>query len=260
MISVFVDTASISNSFNLNERQVADLIDYTVKELTYRFAQEWENEASRVLKASRIEYVNNIVVVDDGFAKGSVMLLGEHPNALEEGMDAFDMKPGLLNGPNSRPTKDGGRYNVVPFSVGTPGSLEENFNGGIMPQDIYDIVKEKSTDRPLAGGGSASAPLKLEEIPVHLQEPKVKAVKLPESKGFAEYKHKNSIYEGIRKVKDGVTGQNRYQSFRAVSTKSDPLSWMHPGIEAKRIADKVLNDFNVPAETGRAIDRFLSQL
>lgn len=260
MISVFVDTSSIAQSFNLNERQVADLLDYTVKEITERFAQAWQYEAGIALKGSRGEYINSIVVVDEGFAKGSVMLVGEHANSMEEGMDGFDMKPGLLSGPNAKSTKDGGKYNVVPFSIGTPGALEENFNGGLMPQDVYDVVKDKKVEIPLPGGGKASKALKPEEIPVQFRAPKVKSVKIPGTKQTGEYTHKNSIYEGIRKVEDPATGQNRYQSFRAVSTKSDPLSWIHPGIEAKKIAEKTLEHFNIPAEAGRALDKFLNSM
>lgn len=258
MISVFIDTSSVSNAFNLSDREVADLMDYTIKEITERFAQEWQNEANRTLKVSRAQYVNSIIVVDEGFAKGSVVLVGEHNNAIEEGFDAFDMKPGLLAGPNAKITKDGGKYNVVPFSIGTPGSLEENFNGGIMPKEVHDVVKKLPTDRPIPGGGRASQPLRHEQIPQQFRQPQVKAVKLPQGRGFAEYQHKSSIYEGIRKAQDPVTKQNRYQSFRAVSTKSDPLSWMHPGVEAKNIANKALEHFNIPAETGRAIDKWLN--
>jgi hypothetical protein len=260
MVSIFIDTSSISNSFNLSDRVVADMVDYTIKEITARFAQEWENEANRVLKSSRSQYINSIVVVDEGFARGYVMLVGEHPNAIENGFEPFDMKPGLLNGPNSKTTKAGGRYNVVPFSMGTPGALEENFNGGIMPQEVYEVIKEKPAENYLPGGGKASKPLTLEEIPEQFQQPQVKSVRVPGSKAFQDYQHKHSIYEGLRKVEDPTTGQNRYQSFRAVSTSSDPLSWIHPGVEAKKIADKVLTDFNIPAETGRAVDKFLSSM
>lgn len=260
MVTVFIDTSSLADSFNLNERQVADLIDYTVKEITERFATEWQNEANRTLKTSRQEYVNSIIVVDEGFAKGSVMLLGDHANSVENGYDAFDMKPGLLAGPHAKTSKDGDKYNIIPFSVGTPGALEENFNGGIMPKEVYEVIKDKKAENPISGGGRASAPLKVEEIPDQFREPQVKSVKLPESKGFKEYQHKSSIYQGLRKVEDPITGQNRYQSFRVVSSKSDPMSWMHPGLEARKIGDKTLEHFNIPSETGRAIDKFLSEL
>lgn len=260
MINVFIDTARLSEDLYLNERQVADLMDFTVKTVTDRFAEEWINEANRTLKTSRAQYIQNIIVVDDGYAKGSVVLTGEHANSIENGFEGFDMKPGLLAGPNAKTTKDGGKYNVVPFSIGTPGALEENFNGGIMPQEVYDVVKSKPVEKMLPGGGMASKPLTVDDLPQPFQQPKTKSVVLPGTKTAKDYQHKHSIYEGIRKVQDPVTKQNKYQSFRAVSSNSDPLAWIHPGVEAKNIAEKVLQDFNVPAETGRAIDIFLEGL
>jgi len=253
MISVFIDTSSISEAFFLDQDQINDLMDYTVKEITGRFAQEWENEASRELGSSRQQYINSIVVVDEGFAKGSVMLVGSAPNMIESGSDSFDMKDGLLNGPNSKVTKDGKRYNTVPFRVGTPTAQAENFNGGIMPQEVYDIVSEKEPNEPLQKGD-------LKDLPKQLKEPKKKSIKMPESKVFKEYQHKHSIYEGITKKQDSVTKQNTYVSFRRVSENSDPLSWIYPGIEPKQIADKVLQEFDIPSETGRAIDKFLKQM
>lgn len=240
--------------------QVNKLLDFVVKEVTVRFAQEWQNEANRVLKVSRQQYVDSIVVVDEGFARGAVVLLGEHPNSLEEGFESFDMKPGLLAGPNAKTNKSGGRYNVVPFSFGTPGSLEENFSGGILPKPVYTAVKDKPFERSLPGGGKASKTLSIDEIPKAFREPQVKQVKLPGSKTFQEYQHKHSIYEGVSKMQDPTTKQNRYGSFRAVSTNSDPLSWIHPGVEAKKIAESALKDFNIPSETGMALDKFFNSI
>lgn len=36
--------------------------------------------------------------------------------SIENGKAPYDMKPGMINGPRSRPLKDGtGRYNIIPF-------------------------------------------------------------------------------------------------------------------------------------------------
>jgi hypothetical protein len=259
MINVFIDTLGISQDFFLEPAQIRSLVDFTVKELTARFAQELQNEANRELKSARQQYLDSIVVVDDGFGKGSVVLVGWLANAIEDGKSAYDMKPDLLSGPNAKTSKSGSRYNTIPFTFGTPGALPENFSS-IMPSEIHQIVKKESLEVKLKGGAMASKGLTIDKIPKQFQEPQKKLVKIPASEKFAEYQHKNSIYEGMRKVSDPVTGQNSYQSFRRVSDNSDPLAWIHPGIEAKNISDKVLADFNVPAETGLAIDKFLSNL
>lgn len=249
-MNVFIDTASISEQFYLDQDQVNSLMDYTIKEITARFAEQWEQEAIRSLSSSRQQYINGLVVVDEGFAKGAVVLVGELPNMVEQGANGFDMKEGYLNGPNAKIGSNGNRYNTIPFSVGTPGALQENFNGGIMPQEVYDVVKTKPEGQPL----------QQKEIPQQFRQPQKKMIQLPESKSFVEYQHKKSIYEGISKQKDSVTGQTSYKSFRRVSDNSQENSWIHPGIEAHNISDKVLSEFNVEVIVGRALDTFLSQL
>lgn len=258
MIAIHIDTASISEQFDFSQEEINNLMDRTVKEITHRFADEWINEANRILKSSRQQYISNINVVDEGFAKGAVVLTGWLPNAVEQGLSAFDMKSGLLNGPNSRSTKSGGRMNVVPFTFGTPGTLAENFSN-ILPQEVYEVIKSKPMDQSLPGGGASTRPLKEEEVPQAFRQPQKKSVKLPQVKDAKEYQHKSSIYAGVRKVQDSVTGQNRYTSFRAVSSNSDPNSWLHPGIEQANLATKTLEQFDVPFEAGRAIDNWFNQ-
>lgn len=261
MITVLIDVSTIVEDFNINQAQVNDLLDSTVKAITYRFAEEWRNEANRTLKSARQEYIANIHVVDDGFAKGSVVLTGWLPNSIEEGLGSYDMKPGLLSGPNAKTGKDGARYNTVPFTFGTPGALAENFSS-IMPKDIYDVIKGKPQDKMVQGGGKSTKPLTLDEIPVAFQMPEVKKVVLPGSKSIVDYQHKNSIYEGMVRVKDSATNQNSYKSFRRVSDNSDEASWIHPGFpsETSDIAGKALKNFDVPALTGQIIDEWLSNL
>jgi hypothetical protein len=189
-----------------------------------------------------------------------VRLAGTLPNMVEMGADQFDIKQGLLNGPNAKISKDGKRYNVVPFSEGTPGALPENFNGGLLPQVVYDVIKNKPQTISTKGGGAKSKPLGADEIPKPFDEKIVKSFTDQRSGAFKEYEHKSSIYEGVSKVKDGVTGQNRYQSFRAVSDNSDPNAFIHPGLEARGLADRALSGFNVESEMGRIIDNFLSNM
>lgn len=251
MISIQIDTTPLVQQFNISDEQLNDLADYAVKEITNRFAAEWEMIANQTLKSSRQEYISNLQVVDEGFAKGAVVLTGWLPNAIESGKSPYDMKPGLLNGPKARRGKNG-MYNTIPFSIGTPAALGENFSGGIMPPPIYDAVKNKPLTQTIPGGGKASKGLTTDEIPLMFREPKTKQIKLT----GGEYTHKSSIFEGLRKVQDPVTKQNRYQSFRRVSEVSDPNSWQHPGIEAQNIAAKALQSFDIPSTLGQIFDKW----
>lgn len=249
MIAIQIDTSSLTDSFDLSQADINDLMDYTVKEMTYRFAREWEQEAVSILKNSRQEYINHLTVVDDGFAKGSVVLTGVLPNMVEQGADGFDIKIGLLNSPKAKTGKDGSKYITVPFKHGIPGSLQENFSGGVMPSEVHDIVKKKKVD---SVSGKSKGLVK-DELPKAFQEPQKKS--LSENRS---YTHKNAIYEGLRKSKDSA-GNTSYESFRRVSGNSAPESWGHPGIDAANLAEKTLQSFDVPRQTGKIIDEWLRQ-
>jgi hypothetical protein len=244
-----VDTNALVQDFLITRDQEAALLDFTAKEVTAQFASEWELMASSTLKSSRQQYISSIIVVDEGFAKGAVALIGKFPNMLEQGIEEFDIKEGLLNGPNAKTGANGARYNTVPYDQGTPGSLPENFNGGIMPEPVHKVIKSKP----------AGKSLKQNEIPKPFEQPKVKVVVMPKSKVVTSYEHKSSIYEGLVKNKDSKTGQNTYGSFRRVSDNSEAQSWIHPGLEARGLADKALNEFDIPAQVGLAFDKWWTQ-
>lgn len=234
----------------LSESQVKDLIDFSIKEITAAFAREWEKTANEKLVTSRNEYVQSLIVIDEGYGQGAVMLRGWLPNAVESGLSEFDMKETLLNGPNAKTTKKGTKFNTVPFSHGTPGSLVENFNGGILPVEVYQVIKKQPVDKPLTK----------EQLPQQFQEVKTVNIGEPEAKNFRQYTHKASIYEGLVKSKDKVTGQNTYDTFRRVSDNSDANSWLHPGIEAHNLAEQTLSNFNIPEQAGIAVDNYLKSI
>lgn len=244
------DSSQLAQDFLLSETQIKDLIDFTMKEITASFAREWEKTANQKLVTSRSEYVQSIIVIDEGWGKGAVLLRGWLPNAVEQGKSQFDIKEGLLNGPNAKTGKNGSKYNTVPFSHGTPNSITGNFNGGTMPVEIYQIAKSQPVGEPVT----------FDQLPKQFQEKKTVAIKSPDPQNFREYTHKSAIYEGVVKSRDSVTGQNTYSSFRRVSEKSDPNSWIHPGIEPHNLAEETLSNFNIPEQTGVAIDNFLRSI
>lgn len=244
------DSSQIAQDFLLSESQVKDMIDFSIKEITASFAREWEKIANEKLVTSRNEYVQSLIVVDEGYGQGAVLLRGWLPNAVEEGQSEFDIKIGLLNGPNAKVGKNGSKYNTVPFRYGTSGSIEANFNGGLLPVEVYQVAKTKSVGTPLTK----------EELPQQFQEAKTVTVKAPAPKNFEEYTHKSSIYEGVIKNEDKVTGQSTYSSFRRVSENSNVNSWQHPGIEAHHLAEQTLNNFDIPTQVGVAVDNYLKSI
>ncbi len=270
-IPVFIDTSDLADEFSLSKQDVEKLLDYTVKEITAEFAQLWSKTAAAELHSSRNSYLKGLIVVDEGLAAGAVVLTGQLNMMIEEGVGAFDIKTGMENSSKRKITtrvdpKTGETitswYITVPFRLATPDALGESEVFSVhMNDDIYSIVKDLDTTRQVQGG-SVSRSLKLDDIPKQYQEPKTRFAvsNIPESKSFEEYKNKHSIYEGLTKVKDGDTGQNRYMSFRRISPNSDPNSWIHSGINAYNLAEKAMSELDIPLLVDQKVDNFLNSL
>lgn len=77
------------------------------------------------------------------------------------------------------------------------------------------------------------------------------------------YTHKAPQYQGLVRIDIASTDkENRggYFTFRRVSDKSDPLSWINPGFEPRKFMDRALDEAQVFEVADMAIDEFLNQL
>ncbi len=268
MIPIYIDATGLLESSLLTEGHVSDMMDFVVKEATMRYANEWQDLALQKLGGTGADYSKALVVSDDGPSRGSVTLTGWLPNALEDGWGAFDMKPGLLNGPNAKIAdvkgKDGKTvgtvvYNTVPFRLGSPGAVSKgSLFSTIMPDEVYGAARKAAQTIPTAGQGMRSPGLGKEALPEKYREPATR--KAPAGSRFGDYTHKFSVYEGVSRMKDPATGQNVYKSFRRVSENSDPDSWVHKGFEARHFAEKALDSMGLEDVVGASVDNYLSGL
>lgn len=262
-IPIYIDTSEVIDEFGLTNSEAEEMIDYGIKELTAEFASNWAEEAKNSLQSSRREYINSIVVVDDGKMKGSVVLTGMVPNMIESGASAFDLKTGLLNSPKAKEKKDGsGKYITVPFRFATPDAVADSpLFANKLPTEIHGILKSKKVDIPMEGGKRTQG-LSAMDIPekYRVPEPKKSVTNVPESRVFKEYQRKTSIFQGVTRIVDSKTGQSRYVSFRRVSNLSDPDSWIHPGIQARGFAEKALEHTDIGGVIDRSIDNYLSKI
>ncbi|MHB1418287.1 MAG: hypothetical protein ACYCX4_01680 [Bacillota bacterium] len=170
---------------------------------------------------------------------------------IEDGYASFDMKTGLLNGPKSRPLKDGkGRYNIVPFRHGTPTSNgQARAHLPTMPKDVYETVKQEGIYRDPGNpftGAQLGQQSKMSGM-INLQA----ILRSKEEVMSSNYTWKVGLYEGMRKI--GKPGHTQYLTFRVVSTPrvhvtksgkmlhlgSDPNSWIHPGLGPNPIVEAV---------------------
>lgn len=161
---------------------------------------------------------------------------------LEAGHGPIDLKPGLLRGPKSRQGKNG-RFNIVSFRHGTPGS-----ESSPMPMSVYksfsqevkkaDAAKQAGAS-PIAGTSYSS---KSSITPGNrsyswgskfdTKSQRGRRSKIIKSKGktLGHYTHKTGKHAGMVRLQQSTTQSKRggYFTFRIVSSNSDPMSWIVP--------------------------------
>ena len=187
------------------------------------------------------------MIVGQGNVARRVVALKQIARDLEDGKGPWDMKPMLLNGPKARVSKKGTKYNIIPFRHGTSDNYSPNSNFPPMPKDIYQQARELKASvkqgNAIKWGG------------------RLPAIGSPGQNATTGYQHKHDIYEGMVRIEKthAKATSSKYLTFRVVSSKSDPMSWWHPGYEAHHIAQGVA-DFCRPAVTEMVRDGAVADL
>lgn len=186
--------------------------------LAYAYS-EWTKEAQDNLRSSREDYMRGLqgVVMKDSLS-GYIELQGKFPVMLEQGFSQYDIKDGFANSPKTKQNMYGGWYLTIPYRHYTASTFNP-----VMPSDI----KREATK--LSNGEQ-------------LKEALVRDLGYEPKVSHAGYEWKNSQYDNLtRIVKEYDSGKkhSQYVTFRRVSDKSDPNSWIHPGYKGIHAADKV---------------------
>lgn len=285
IIPLWIDTEGIVEQFtSITSEQIDTMLDNLAKGLAAGYARQLEEEAQKALHSTRQRYISNIKLVDSGKLEGTVLLdYSKDPliRMIEEGADAFDEKEGFFKSEKVKLTKDNRRYLTIPFRWATPGAIaESSVFSGVLPSGVYNVVRKKTTDIPMEGGGMRSKGLTIDEIPGKFQTPSIRSATQNSNEtlqmygvgAFKEYQHRSSLYAGLVKMQDSVTNQNRYMTFRRVSEPgvndknepvgSDPNSWIHPGMPSqdRNLIEVALANFNTEAELTNGINIELAKL
>lgn len=258
ILPIQIDTLSLSQEFDLTEADVNNLVEAVTLQATTAIANEWRNQAKSELGQTRRRYSDSIIQGSEGRFTGTITLVGQLPNMIENGASAFDMKDGFSK--SSKRTivkrKDGevGWYLTIPFTYARPGALGESEKfSGVLPIDVNKALNEVTAKDP-------DASLSASDIPKEYAIPKIRQeIKLFDGTVKAAYENKSSIYEGL-KVQKNPSGGSQVMSFRRVSDNSDDNSWIHTGIEAKKLADKSLREVRLDELVSDVIDVFLNKL
>lgn len=145
----------------------------------------------------------------------------DYAKAIEDGAEAYDMKKNLATAPKARMTKDGHRYLIIPFRHGVVGTTRLQ----AMPRAVYAVAKLMAHSRAL---GSPATRLSATGWTVpkftYQWQDRLGSKKGLQAHGLSEVDARR--YAGM--VRMGKSGQTTYLTFRVMSEKSAPGSWMRP--------------------------------
>lgn len=266
MTPITIDLSGLQAQFNLDGETLNELTEVCVNAVTVSVFSNWEALAKQKLKATASEYIQSLIKVDKGRLNKQIVLIGVLPNMLEQGASAFDIKEGfkksskvhytipVYNKKGTQIKRGGDWYLTIPFRMGVPGVLGQAGFSGQIPQEVYDIMLKKNNDVILHAS----------EIPSPWNIPTSRAA-IEQSKTnpyYAQYEHKNSIYEGLMKqtAQYSKTSQNTYKSFRRAGANSDPLSWIHKGLIAQRFSEEAVKNTDVETIVENEVTIFLKEV
>lgn len=185
---------------------------------------------------------------------------------IEEGHPEIDLKPGLLSGKSARQGKDG-PYNIVSFRHGTQTDFHgikspPTNRGNVMPIRIQRLMRAATqrADQEQAAGlrqtGGVSRQLTSGPRPQDRSyqwgarlDNKLQTGR--RSRLHTGYTWKSGKYAGMVRMEASSgprESRTQYRTFRVVSIKSDPRSWIVPPQEPIPIRQAVIDfvDENVP--------------
>ena len=266
MNPITIDLSGLKQQFpEVTDLMVDQLTETCVNAVTAAVYSNWQAVAKRTLHATLPEYIQNIIKVDRGRFEKQIVLTGILPNMIEQGASPFDIKEGFKKSKKVKYTiakynlkgkqirAGGDWYLTIPFRIGVPGTLGQAGFSGQMPQEVYDVMQKK-------GLHTLTAP----NIPSPYDVPKSRAAieATPNNPYYAQYTHKNSIYEGLtrQRAQYDKTSQNTYGTFRRAGANSDPMSWIHRGFTPYDIAGKAVKKTDVDTIVENEVTTFLETI
>jgi hypothetical protein len=265
MSPITIDLTRLQQQFGLTANEIDVLTESCINAVAGEIYSLWEAMAKKELKSTLPEYLQNLNIVDKGKLEKNIVLTGVVPNMVEQGAAPFDLKEGFKKSQAVQYTipkysrkgnmisAGGDWYLTIPFRIGTPGIVGQAGFSAEMPMSVYNVIK----------GKFAGSPLLKSEIPSPHDVPRSReAIYQNNQLLYAEYRHKNSIFEGMIKktATYGSVQQNTYGTFRRAGKNSDPLSWIHKGIEARHLAEKAYEQVDVDTIVENLVSEYLDKI
>jgi hypothetical protein len=214
----------------------------------------WIRLAQQRLTSSKRAYIDGIQPIEGRGLERNIALVGWLPNAVENGLDSYDLRATLLKEDQSgvRKSKAGKKYRAVPFRHGTPGSQgQAGMPMGMRygPQGAQSLAHAAEG---LMDKGSAAALGKAvygQAKRLQRQESLGDTVRGRRRTYFYDRRrdvnvavpklaphHSTDIFAGMRRT--GAGRHTQYMTFRTIS-EANPEGWIHPGMMARNLHKEV---------------------
>lgn len=184
----------------------------------------------RVINSRAGGYRDSIQIKNTGLLARSVFSDSKVHKYIEDGHGAIDLKPGMLAGKKSRESKSGGRYNIIPFRHKASEVRERlgMFDVGVR---FLNFIK-----------GMRKSPGTKTRVPIPAGEGKRSKLVNTLIAGAKPYTWKAGALDGLVRIDQstGLAKSGAYMTFRVVSSKSDPSSWIVPPVPGIPIRDMVV--------------------
>jgi hypothetical protein len=218
---------------------------------------KWIRLAQQQLGSSKRDYINGIQPISGSGNERVIVLVGQLPNMIEQGVEAWDLRTTLLGGGKGKTSRDGHRYRAIPFRHGTPGSKGQAgtpMGARYGPQGGQSLAWASAgrMDKGQAAAmgraiHSAAKRLRAGERLGHDTLSGRTVVDLGRGKARQRLQvpklapwHKTDIFAGMQRTpkKYQTATQSQYTTFRTIS-EANPTGWIHPGIQARNLHQEV---------------------
>jgi len=233
--------------FSELEEATVTAIDRYVGEVASAAIGEWDRIARDRLKTSRGEYIKGLQDRESfkqtGRREYEISLVGFLPNAIESGMGPKDLKPGLLSGRKAKVSKEGFRYNTVPFRHFSSSNTAERTPDKRYATELKDIIRKTGLNKIQRGAGGRLTG-KVKQIKgtagVAVRKLKPYHATTPLS-GLTRYQHqyKSGAVQGQLFTFRRVSESPQAKAAAAKRGVAWSQTWTHPGLPGVKILPDV---------------------
>lgn len=199
-------------------------------------------KAQTRLRSTRTQYIDALSIEKISSSEDNeiwAVTLNKSAGWIEDGQKAHNMIDALVNGPKAKVSKEGHKYNVIPFKQNKPSSemsLAQNKLANYVKQQLKDRGLDKTitqNGKPILG---RAATVNLGSGPV-TPKPQWRS---PLLSGITVYQREEKTANGKSRIKRDV------MTFRVVSEKQKGSGlWDHPGRAAANFFEETSKELDV---------------